>query len=296
MDKYVYHGSPNGELTILKPHKSTHLNNYVYATTNPIIALVFSINNNGDLDFDLRVVDDKVIFTERREKAFEIYKNSGYLYTLDSSNFRHLNNLWDNEVVSENDEKILSCEHVQNILEKFEEYVKEGKMIIYRYPDKPDFIPKDDSDLIDKYINFEKMGHKGAIDTLIFMFPHLKEKTFNKLETPSEFYYIDSKKDTFNSIVVNDNILDALLRNDSPVLVRDNGWLNYNVVDSKVVFEKGGFNLNEDFYIYKLKGEAKRLSAHSFKLDNAKIISCKKIDLSQYIADEKYGKTSNRKI
>ena len=73
MNKYVYHGSPNGGLTTLKPHKSTHMVEYVYATINPAIALIFAIEDHSDLYFDLRVREGKIIFTERRKDVLEIY-------------------------------------------------------------------------------------------------------------------------------------------------------------------------------------------------------------------------------
>ena len=181
MEKYVYHGSSKGNIEALKPAISTHMKGYVYATSSPIIALIFAVESLGDLDHDLRIVDGKVILTERRKGAFDKYKNGGYLYTLDGNHFKSQEGLWEGEVVSENEENILSCEHIPNILDKFDEYVKSGNMIIYRYPDKPEFIPLDDSDLVDKYIGYKEMGHENAIDNLLAFFPHLKEQVSSKL-------------------------------------------------------------------------------------------------------------------
>lgn len=286
MNNILYHGSPIGNLTVLKPHASTHMNNYVYATTDPAIALIFSVEGHGDLDFDLRMVDGKIIFTERREGAFVKYNSSGYLYTLDSANFKNMDNLWEMEVVSENEERILSCEYVSNILKRLEEYAKKGKMIIYRYPTKPDFLPKDDSDLVEKYIGFEKMGHRGAIDNMLFAFPKLRQKVFDILETPTTFYYVGKKTDEFSNIIVYDNILDAIECADKSIFVREDGWINYNIIDSKFCFEKGNFNFDDDFYIYEVKGKCDRISAHSFNLSDVQIISSNKIDFNNYIANE----------
>ena len=159
---------------------------------------------------------------------------------------------------------------------------------MYYYPDRPEYIdiPLDNSDLIEKYINFDKKGHRGAIDNLLEIYPELKDKVFSKLEMPSEFYYIGRKNESLEEIVVYDNMVDAFLRDDSPLFVREDGWLNYDVVDSKFIFEKGGFNFDEDFYIYKVRGNAKRLSAHSFDLDRVQVISSERIDLHDYL-DEK---------
>ena len=286
MNNIVYHGSSNGDLTVLKPHKSTHMNNYVYATSNPAIALIFSVENHGDLDFDLRVVDGKIIFTERREGIFEKYNSSGYLYILDATNFKNMDNLWEGEVVSEFEEKVLSCVQIPNILKKLEEYVQNGSMIIYRYPNKPDLIPKDDSDLVEKYIGFEKMGHKGAVDNMLFAFPELQQQVFDKLETPNIFYFVGNKIDDFSNITVYDNILDAIEFADKSIFVREDGWIKYNVIDSKFCFEKGNFNFDDDFYIYEVKGKCDRISAHSFYLSEVQIISSNKIDFNNYLASE----------
>ena len=164
-------------------------------------------------------------------------------------------------------------------------------MIIYKYPDKPDFIPKDDSDLVEEYVNLELSGFEGAADRLVELFPHLKEKVFNRLKMPEEFYYIDSEKDHFDSIIASDTEFHALFRLDSSIFIRDEGWLNYVIEDEKVNFSRGGFNLDEVFYVYKVKGQAERKSASSFKLDNVEIISREIIDLRSYISEK--TKTKN---
>ena len=282
----MYHGSSKGNLTVLRPHKSTHMNNYVYATPNPAIALIFSVENNGDLDFDLSIVNGKIIFTERREGAFDKYNSSGYLYTLDPTNFKKLDNMWEGEVVSTTEERVLSCEPVQNIMERLEEYAQKGNMIIYRYPNKPDFIPSDNHDLVDKYIGFEEMGHKGAIDGLLFAYPELSKKVFDRLENPEIFYYVHRKTNEMSNIVVYDNILDAIEGADKSIFEREDGWIKYNVIDSKFYFEKGNFNFDEDFYIYVVKGKCDRISAHSFNLSEVQIVSSNKINFNEYLSNE----------
>lgn len=190
--------------------------------------------------------------------------------------------MWDGEVVSSQKEKIESCKFISNVFDKMLEYESIGKMKIYRYPDKPDYIPTDDSDLVDKYINFEKMGHKGSLDMLLMYYPHLKDKVFQKLDNPKELYYVDKKVEKFEEIEANDNIMDAICRYDSPIWVRDDGWLNYNIENNKFIFEKWGFNHKEEFYLYKVNGDLERLSTHSFKVKNVEIISSEKLDLSIY--------------
>ncbi len=280
----VYHGSSTGGIKVLEPRVKTHLKEYVYASGNPVIALIFATKHNGDLDFDLSIKSGKVFFTERREGAFDKYSTPGYLYTIKGDNFKHVDNLWEGEVVSETEEEVESCEYIENILDKLYEYANNNLIIINRYPNKPPFIPQDDSDLVDKYIGFEKMGHKGAVDSLINYFPSLKEKVFAKLEMPNEFYVASKEVDKFDTTVAYDTILFALANIDESAFVRDNGWLNYKIVDSKFVFEKGGFNKSGDFYIYSLNGTIERLSMHSFKITDVQIVSKEKLDFNKYVA------------
>ena len=102
-----------------------------------------------------------------------------------------------------------------------------------------------------KYIEFEKQGHKGSIDELIYYFPHLKEKVFAQLEDPEALYVVSQDDDFMSSnLYAYDNDFDAVLN--ANVFVRDNGWLNYRIVDSKMVFERGGFNYDNTFYLYYL--------------------------------------------
>ena len=275
----VYHGSPTKDIKELVPKKSTHMEEYVYATVSPVIALIFSVENLGDLDHDIMLKDGKVIFTERREGAFEKYNTSGYLYELDGTNFKHISNIWDAEVVSTEKEKVQKCYYIENVLEKLKEYQESGEIVIYRYPNKPDFIPKDDSDLVNKYIGFEKQGHKGSIDELVYYFPYLKEKVFAQLEDPEALYVVSQDDDFMSSnLYAYDNVFDAVLN--ANVFVRDNGWLNYRIVDSKMVFERGGFNYDNTFYLYEITGKYDRMSSSEFAVQKPVIISKQVIDLS----------------
>lgn len=280
----VYHGSSTGDIKVLEPRVKTHLKKYVYASANPVIALIFAAKHNGDLDFDLSIKGGKVIFTERREGVFDKYNTPGYLYTIKGDNFKHVEDLWEGEVVSETEEEVESCQYIENILEKLYEYAQNDLIIINRYPNKPPFIPTDDSDLVDKYIGFEKIGHIGAVDSLIYYFPALKEKVFAKLKMPSEFYVVSKEVVKFDTVTAYDNVPFAIENADETVFVRENGWINYNIVDSKFVFEKGRFNESEEFFIYSLNGTIERLSMHSFKLTDIQIVSKVKLDFNKYVA------------
>lgn len=51
--KYVYHGSSNSNLKIIKTHRSTHLENWVYATPSKAIATIFLSPINSDYYYHL---------------------------------------------------------------------------------------------------------------------------------------------------------------------------------------------------------------------------------------------------
>lgn len=128
---------------------------------------------NGDLDIDISSVDGKVQLVERRAGVLEkLYSKEGYLYELDSSTFNHYEYLWSLEVISfEKEIKPLNKIYYSNILEAIIEEEKKGNITIYRYPNRPESIPLDNSDLIEKYIGFEKRGLTGAIDDLLRIYP-----------------------------------------------------------------------------------------------------------------------------
>lgn len=286
MESIVYHGSPNGNITELKAKKSTHNIECIYATDNKAIAKLFMSRGRGDLDTLIGTNDGIPYIVERREGVLEeLYNREGYLYEVDGTTFDHYDFLWEPEVISREETiKTNNCTHYPSVLEELNREVKNGNLIIYGYPNRPKNVPLDNSDLIDRYIRFDNNGNHRAVDSLLSVYPEFKEEVFSKLGIPTEFYYIDRKKDSFGEIIASDNTVDAFFRNDSPIFVRENDRLSYSIVDNKLAFEKGGFNLDEDFYWYKLKGNAKRLSGHYFSLDNVQIVSSERIDLNNYLA------------
>lgn len=177
MEKIVYHGSPDGNITVLTPHKSTHKKECIYATNDLCVALLYMGKGNGDLDTKVSTRDGHLELVERREGVLEsLYDKEGYLYELDSSSFSHYDYLWSKEVISfANKIKPLNKIYYPNILSAILEEEQKGNITIYQYPNRPKNIPLDNSDLIDKYINYEKNGLTGAINELLDIYPEFKE-------------------------------------------------------------------------------------------------------------------------
>lgn len=173
MSKIVYHGSPNGNIEIIKPHNSTHQKKCIYATDNRVIAMLFMGKGMGDLDTVKSYDNGLPILVERRKGILDkLYNHSGYLYELDGTTFKHYDYLWKPEVISfESEMKPIRKTYYDNILKELNKEAENGNLKIYQYPDRPNNIPLDNSDLIDRYINFEQNGIHGAIKNLLTVYP-----------------------------------------------------------------------------------------------------------------------------
>jgi len=179
--EYVYHGSPIGGLTYIETKISTHGKNWVYATKDKSIALTF-LQKWNDYLFCQTIHDGKHEFTERVPNIFEeIYKGkSGYIYYLDAANFLEGQTSFSPEVVSKQREKVIRFEFIEDSYEKLCEMEKNNEIVLYRYPNKPDYIPHDDSDLIKQTKYFlehsqDKKRKEGLIEYAIEKHPKLKE-------------------------------------------------------------------------------------------------------------------------
>ena len=174
---FVYHGSSVGGLEIIKKQKGTHQKECVYAVENEVIALLFAANekSNGDYDVEISIENDIPVITERWPGILEkIYRTKASLYKLDSKNFNHYEYLWEPEVISFCDETVIEEIEVPDVLSRLREFQNEKRLIIYDYPARPDYIPLDNSDLIETARKFEEMGITGAEEHLYELYPQLR--------------------------------------------------------------------------------------------------------------------------
>jgi hypothetical protein len=177
-----YHGSEQKNLLVIKPNVSTHGKKYIYAAKYRSIALLFlSRWNDFLLTLGTDYINNRLIITlvERYENAINnIYSDkSGVIYTIDSKNFRQEKDMWEFEYISEQNERPISCETINNILEEINILRKNGEIEIYYYPDRPSNIPKDDSDMVNKSIELYRLsGDKHNAIYCINRFPKLKEE------------------------------------------------------------------------------------------------------------------------
>lgn len=183
MKSVVYHGSPTGDIKEIKAHISTHGKKCIYATDNKVVAMLFMGSGMGDLDTVLAISDELPILVERRSGVLKNnYNQPGYIYELDGSSFRHHKYLWKAEVISFKESiEPIKCDYYENILDTLIDEEKKGNLKIYHYPNRPDNIPVDNSDLVDKYIRAYKNGNKKAIYNLLKYYPEFENQVLKKL-------------------------------------------------------------------------------------------------------------------
>ena len=89
--------------------------------------------------------------------------------------------------------KIFNCSgYIENIYDELIKLDKEGLIKLYLYPNRPDYvpidnsdlIPKDNSDLIPKVLRWYKNGFN--INNFYNIYPELKDKFIEELEKANE--------------------------------------------------------------------------------------------------------------
>ena len=188
----VYHGSKEQGLTRLEPRESTH-GKYLYATPDFVLALHFSGRCGDDLTYDIgRFNQDNSgpwEIVENIPRAFEkMYSNSSSIYTLPSDTFEDINTGFC-EVVSTTPVDVLSEQQCSSVYDALQEAEKQGLVKLYRYPNKPQNMKQDGSNILDKWRRYRKMGKefdKNAFDRLAYLHPELLD---NINELSQEFGY-----------------------------------------------------------------------------------------------------------
>lgn len=179
----VYYGSQNGEIEEITSVKNASGKDVIYATDNEIMALILSNPGQGDLDTVRVVLGGKPILVERRAGVLEgLLNTKGYVYELDGALFNHDSNSREYEVFSEQ-ESIKPTKKVEyeNVLEELRKLAGEGKLELYEYPNRPEQIPADNSDLVDKYVFYFNNGVTTALDDLLDVYPEFAEEVKNRI-------------------------------------------------------------------------------------------------------------------
>lgn len=180
----LYHGSSVSGLKKLEPRKSTH-GTYVYATKYEELAVLFMRKCGDDLTYTLYRdnQDGPWKLIERVPNAFKtMYSNESSLYTVPDITFEDIHTGF-SELVSTSEVETLSETRIPNVYDKVKELESSGKVEIYRFSNRPNVIPKDDSDLVMNQIKQNERNHKrltkSSFKRLLFLHPNALE-TINK--------------------------------------------------------------------------------------------------------------------
>ncbi len=180
----LYRGTKIAGLKEMKPRLVNHSKAYVYATTDKIESIIYSVKG-GNLNYtNIYGYDDnnERCLIERKENALEeIFNQEGRYYILEPTDFKKNNSLGvgNNEYVSEKPVKVLKEVTIKNVWEYLKELEKNNQLKIYRYPDRPKKYPKDDSDLIEcaALTYCETNNLNGSFSLLEKYHPELTYKT-----------------------------------------------------------------------------------------------------------------------
>lgn len=181
--KYVYHGSHIPNLKVIKRNESTHMKEWVYGTYSKVVAIIFSSPMHSDLYYFLsgNGKTTKITLVERKKGMFrKIFNTSGSIYTLSSKNFAEGQTGWSAEVVSNYDEEVLKEEFIPNLYDELIKASKNKDINLYLYPNRPDYIPLDNSDLIPKFARYNK--NSRAVESFLQIYPELKDKLYKEIE------------------------------------------------------------------------------------------------------------------
>ena len=165
MSEKVFHGSPKQGMNLILPQVGTHGKPLVYASINPLVSALFLGRLGGDFTCCMGREEGKLYLVERFEGALEArYRDKkGSIYTLSGEGFYKKNSFWSDEVVSESSVKPISEVKVSNALEYILRRVDSGKIDLYRYPSRPVWIPEDDSDLVERALDWIEIGELDVL-------------------------------------------------------------------------------------------------------------------------------------
>lgn len=193
MEKFLFHGSKKGGLTLLKPALSSHKKELVYLTTKEVVACIYTVNAVESL-FLSKGLSYALPFSQWYPYGFdkdktpvleEYYPDAtrltyqgkkGYIYTcekpLDLDNITEIFCARTTQLPV----KVISCETIPDIYEKLKEYEKSGKLILKSYCEMGEKTKAFIENYIKKEIEEKDLKNNGGVDLAVFyreFFPHL---------------------------------------------------------------------------------------------------------------------------
>ena len=174
---FVYHSSIEQDLKVIKPNKSTHGENWIYATKTIEMSAVFLSGKGGDLTCQVGrdSTTGKVFICERFKDAFDYrYNNtSASIYFLPKDKFINDKTGWDEEVVCSDAVEILKEIKIIDTKEYLLNLNEQEKIILVRYPNKIGNIPENDEDLVYRGIIWTRQFGKEVLNDFKKLHPNL---------------------------------------------------------------------------------------------------------------------------
>ena len=171
----VYHASTVTGLQRLEPRRSTHGILWVYAMREAAHAVAF-LGHIDDLHIAKTTHNGKLVLTERHPDALGLYLGlTGSLYSLSDATFESGHTDWECEVVSAVAVSVLHEELIPDAFEALLDWERTQHATLFRYPNRPADVPKDDVDLVEKAAVFASWeGNADDIRRRIRQYhPHL---------------------------------------------------------------------------------------------------------------------------
>lgn len=186
--KHVYHGPRMRGIQRFEPRPSTHKKPWVYAAKDPVFAAVF-IGLTSNFVFDIRRHPEKKLpylcerFAGALDESYSIERNSGSLYVLSGDGFIEGQTQWDEEVVCA--EAVVPLE--EQPLDDVKAYLlgleRQGRLLIDRYPNRGDWLPADDSDLVEIAAKWTQDFGERILEQFKKYHPHLLDRVLEKLNS-----------------------------------------------------------------------------------------------------------------
>lgn len=163
----VYHSSIRQGLRLIEPRVGTHAQAWVYAARDLVIASIF-LGQHHDFILASGLTGDMPYICERFAGAFDRAKANvtASIYVLPGSSFQANRTGWEGDLISEIAVVPLSETSIADAKMYLLELRDNGQLEIYFFPDRPEHLPSDDSDLIANALDWIEQQGQPILDWL----------------------------------------------------------------------------------------------------------------------------------
>lgn len=181
--KYVYHSSKVRGLKVLEPRPSTHKIAWVYAAKDIPTAAMY-LGDNFDFICQTGFLGNKPYIWERFKGAFDLgYENKkGSIYYLKPDSFKENMTLFTPEIVSEVPVKVEKEEIIDDVKEYLLNLEKQGKLLIFMFPNAPNGKSSNKEDIVERGINWTLDFGEGTLEQIQKYHPDVLDRVIEGLQ------------------------------------------------------------------------------------------------------------------